>query len=138
MALRSYLDGRWVETDLSPALDIDEGRYRVHMQSSLSSYDGNLYAGIMLEPTQESVWGAAGTITVVLKINVSKSNVEKLLQTPGNSSTAQWLPSFAHSHHWKKEVAPVMLYTEGINAGGFQNNYNEIATKVWLVKFSEK
>lgn len=138
VALRSYLDGQWVETDLSPALHIDESRYRVHMQSSLSSYKGDLYAGIMLVPTKENVWGADGTITVVLKINVSESNVEKLFQTPGNLSTAQWLPSFAHSHHWKKEVAPVMLHTEGINAGGFQNNYNEIATKVWLVKFLEK
>ena len=108
------------------------------MQSSLSSYKGDLYAGIMLAPTKENVWGADGTITVVLKIDVSKSKVEKLFQTPGDLSTAQWLPSFAHSHHRKTGAPPMMLYTEGINAGGFQNNYNERATKVWLVKFSEK
>ncbi|WKN45462.1 BNR-4 repeat-containing protein [Tunicatimonas pelagia] len=132
--LMSLKENEWQSIDLVPFIEEHYQGVRVHMQSSLKAKDSRLLAAIKLEPTGENVWGAAGTFTVVLSIEPGKSEVREVFSTGRKEDIAQWLPAFIHDQYDGTNVSG-MLYTEGANAGGFQNNQNEIATKVWLVKF---
>lgn len=134
VALMRYENG-WTSTDLKTMLAKNYPGYRVHVQSTLTITEtGKLYTGLMLEPTQINQWGAPGTSTVVLTIDPTSSKTKEVFSTPIDPEIAQWLPAFVHPQQAVPK-APFMIYTEGVNAGGFQNNHNEVATKVKLIKF---
>lgn len=129
--LMSYSKGTWSGRPLT-VTPLDAGK-RIHMQSSLSiGPDDQLHAGLMVEPTEDVVWGANGTSLVRVKMPISGGDrtVEQL--TTPDQSCATWLPALERANRTHLLHEPAFLYTRGVNAGGFGNNQNELKTEVFL------
>ncbi len=131
--MMSLVDGKWSARPLTAAATAGHAGSRVHLQSSLSLGPGDtLYSALMIEQTDEFVWGPPGThiVLVTLKTNGGAAKAEQL--TKPDPALAQWLPALAHPAGLSADRVPPLLYTRGINAGGFDNNKNAVETEVRL------
>ena len=118
----------WKAKDLMPFIRKNYTGYRVHVQSSVAAFGDEIYCAIMLEPTKDNEWGANGTFTTVLKIS-PKGDIAEVFRTGSDPNGANWLPGLSGDG-----AVPLLIYTEGVNAGGFDNNQNDLASNTWLVK----
>ncbi len=125
--------GHWTAESLTAAATHDDPSRRIHVQSSLCLLpDGRLRVALMVEQTEESVWGAPGTSIVLVETGKS-GTVENAMQvTPVDPDCAHWLPAQPHPAAPAPEHMPPLLYTRGVNAGGFDNNRNAVQTEVLL------
>ena len=87
---------------------------------------------LMIEPTDECVWGPPGTyiVRVVAKTDGTETAVEQVVSP--DQALAQWLPALEHPNRSHPDHVPSLLYTKGVNAGGFGNNRNVSETEVYL------
>jgi hypothetical protein len=53
---------------------------------------------------------------------------------PPDETVAQWLPAQEHPGAAPLDHKPALLYTRGVNAGGFSANVNRQAAQVWLAR----
>lgn len=132
-ALMSYHNGGWQSRPLPLPAALNLSNYRIHPQSSLScDHTGTLHAALMLEPTSTCVWGPPGTVITYAQIQPGQTAFKIDLLTQPDPAAAQWLPALEHPGPHGLAHKPALLYTYGINAGGFQQNQNTIHTRVYL------
>ena len=131
--LLSYRSDEWTARPLTGAATGGGKQQRVHMQSSLSLGPGpRLHAALMIEPTVECVWGAPGTYIVRLSMKTDGTEMAVEPVSVSDPSCAQWLPALEHPNRLPLDHVPPLLYTKGLNAGGFDNNKNVRETQVYL------
>lgn len=126
-------DGEWTTLPLAPAVAEVAAGCRIHMQSSLSmGPSGRLHAVLMVAPGSACVWGPAGTHLVRVAFDADGTGVEAERLTPPDPACAQWLPALEQPGCISRDHLPALLYTKGVNAGGFGNNQNDLETEVFL------
>lgn len=131
--LCSGRDGNWRSLSLAAAVAGVAAGCRIHMQSSLSlGPSGRLHAVLMIAPGSDCVWGPAGTHLAQVSLAVDGTGLAVERLTVPDPGCAQWLPALEHPGLAPQERPPALLYTKGLNAGGFDNNRNELATEVFL------
>ncbi len=124
--------GRWTAEPLTTAATTGDSNSRIHVQSSLSLLkDGRLRAALMIEQTEECVWGPPGT-GIVLVEGGGGLPLATVRVTPTDPDCAYWLPALPHHEATVPERVLPLLYTKGVNAGGFGNNKNVVETEVFL------
>jgi hypothetical protein len=94
--------------------------------------DGAIECVLMVSPDQARGWGAIGTDLVRLLVNQDSS-----IRTVEPVSTAatdrpRWLPAIERWCWHAPFDAPALVFTHGINAGGYAQNVNQVATEIWL------
>jgi hypothetical protein len=137
-ALMTRDDHGWTARELTAVATGGNPAMRVHMQSSLSpGPDNRLYAALMIEPTEECVWGAPGTTVVRLKAKTDDGEIVTERVSDSDRTCARWLPALEHAQQAPLDHVPLLLYTKGINAGGFANNKNAVETDVVLCNWSQ-
>lgn len=125
--------GNWTAASLTAAATNADPNSRMHVQSSLSLRpDGRLRAALMIEQTKECVWGPLGTSIVFVETGEDGTPQASVRCTPTDPSCAYWLPAQPHYGATVPERVPPLLYTKGVNAGGFGNNNNFVETEVFL------
>lgn len=125
--------GHWTAESLTAAATNGDPGSRVHLQSSLAPLpDGRLRAALMVEQTNESVWGAPGTSIVIVESRGGGAGPRRIPVTPTEAGSAHWLPAQPHGIPGTTEQEPPLLYTKGVNAGGFGNNTNAVKADVFL------
>jgi hypothetical protein len=119
-----------------PLLGAVRGLYpgwRIHQQSTLSRHaDGTLDAVLMVAPQDVPGWGPDETELVRLWITPEGKIHSVAPVCAPDSAAAHWLPSFERGSGAVSPDLPALLYTRGRNAGGFDQNVNELSTEVWL------
>jgi hypothetical protein len=123
----------WTARPLTTVATGGEPGKRIHMQSSLSLGQADqLHMALMIEPADECVWGPPGTyiVRIVAKTCGAEMAVKQVVSS--DQAFAQWLPALEHTNHSHLDHIPPMLYTKGVNAGGFRNNKNTVETEVYL------
>lgn len=135
--LMSYsTTGHWSAVPLTTAATQEDPKSRIHVQSSLClTPDNHLRAALMVEPTEESVWGAPGTNITLVEVRADGTVVRSGQIAETDPGVAQWLPAQPHQSTTLPERVPPLLYTRGANAGGFGNNENSVETEVILCIF---
>jgi hypothetical protein len=94
--------------------------------------DGTLEAVLMVAPEAERGWGTKGTELVRLLVSPAGAIVGAELVRSRGPALPHWLPSIEH-WCWHAPVdRPALLYTRGLNAGGYDHNRNRVDTEVWL------
>ena len=127
--------GHWTAEPLAAAATSGIPNGRVHVQSSLTFLpDGRLRAAMMIEQTEECVWGAPGTSIVLVETTGGGAPEGSVRVTPTDPGCAHWLPAQPHCAGTFPERMPPLLYTRGVNAGGFGNNKNAVETDVLLCR----
>ena len=134
--LMTFIHGKWSSKPLTTVAASGDGNgdaaKRVHVQSSLSiGPAGRLHVALMIEDTGECVWGPPGTYIVLVEVTSDGHMSARYVTTP-DAACAQWLPAFEHVSETSPNHAPPLLYTKGINGGGFGNNKNRVETEVYL------
>jgi hypothetical protein len=128
--LWSLAGGTWSSRPLTDAV-IKEPTCRIHPQSSLSiDRTGRVYAVLMVEPTDQCVWGPGGT--TITRATVDGTSVVSDPLCDADPEVAQWLPALEHPGPGGLDHSPALLFTRGENAGGFGDNANELKTEVCL------
>ena len=128
--------GHWTAEPLTATATNRDPSLRIHVQSSLSVLpDDRLRVALMVEQTEESVWGAPGTNIVLLEIRKDRKETLAMRVTPTDFGCAHWLPAQPHYGVTVPDRVPPLLYTKGVNAGGFDNNQNTVKTEVFLCDF---
>ena len=103
--------------------------WRIHQQSALSCHsDGILDVVLMVAPEAVPGWGPDETELVRLWVSPKGEIREVGAVCEPDPSTAHWLPSLER----RSSTVPALLYTSGRNAGGFDQNVNELTAEVWL------
>ncbi len=130
--LYSLSGDRWMSRPLT-TIALGDRPGRLHVQSSLSvTATDRLHLVLMVEPTDECIWGPLGTyiVRVVMRTDGTVLRAEPVVAP--DPSCAQWLPALEHPVRGPLDHEPALLYTRGVNAGGFDNNTNDLATEVYL------
>jgi hypothetical protein len=124
---------RWRGIELRGAVRSALPGFRVQHCGQLSRHrDGTIEAVLMVAPDNERGWGTRGTELVRLLIgpDCSVRGTETVRRPDANMP--HWLPSLER-WCWHAPIdRPALLYTRGINAGGYQHNRNDVNTEVWL------
>jgi len=86
----------------------------------------------MVAPKDQRAWGAKGTELVRILVGTDGSVRHSELVCPIDPDMPHWLPSIER-WCWHAPVdRTLLLYTRGINAGGYQHNRNRVKTEVRL------
>lgn len=94
--------------------------------------DGTIEAVLMAAPAAEQGWGAKGTELVRLLADPDGSIRAAELVCPPDADMPHWLPSIER-WCWQTPITrPALLYTRGVNAGGYSRNRNQVNTEVVL------
>jgi hypothetical protein len=133
---RHQENGLWVGTPLAEPVRRLLPGYRIRYCGQLSRHrDGTLEAVLMVSPANEVGWGGKGTSLVRLELDAEGRVTRPSLVRAPEADLAHWLPSLER-WCWHAPVdRPALLYTRGLNAGGYSNNVNSIRTEVWLEQF---
>jgi hypothetical protein len=131
--LVTYTNGRWDHIPLLDKIqDILPG-YVIHPQSSLSRLkDGELEIILQVMPKDQVGYGAKGTGLVRLRFSTGGKLLLKELVCDIDPDHAQWQPALEHWQWNEPFDKPALMYTKGINQGGFSNNVNETNAEVYL------
>ncbi len=128
--------GGWTAQPLTAAATNGDPASRVHVQSSLALLpDGRLRAALMVEQTDECVWGPPGTHIALVEIAKDGTPPTRVGATPSQPDCAHWLPAQPQCGPTPPQRVPPLLYTKGKNAGGFDQNKNVVETEVILCGF---
>jgi len=86
----------------------------------------------MVAPADAPGWGPPETelLRVLLAPGERVESVEWAWRA--DPRVAHWLPALQHRLWDYTFDEPALLITCGLNAGGFQNNRNDLRTDVWL------
>lgn len=94
--------------------------------------DGTIEAVLMVAPEDQQAWGAKGIELFRLLVGADGSITRSELVCPIDPDMPHWLPSIER-WCWHAPVdRPMLLYTRGINAGGYQHNRNRVKTEIRL------
>ena len=94
--------------------------------------DGTLEAVLMLSPAAATGWGAKETTLARLTFSTGGQLLRSQLVRPLDAAAPQWLPSIERYCPHAALDRPALLYTRGLNAGGYSNNKNSVETEVWV------
>jgi len=130
---RHEQDSGWMATPLYDSACAVLPKFRIQHCGQLSRHqDGTVEAVLMVAPKSERGWGSKGTELVRLLVDPNGSVRHAELVRPCDPDMPHWLPSIER-WCWHAPIAkPALLYTRGINAGGYQHNRNSVDTEVWL------
>jgi hypothetical protein len=125
--------GPWVGTSLAAAVRALLPGYHIRHCGQLSRQrDGTIQAVLMVSPVANVGWGANGTTLVRLEFDAAGRVVRQSVVSTPEPDLAHWLPSLER-WCWHAPVdKPALLYTRGVNAGGYSNNVNSVKTEVWV------
>lgn len=123
----------WMATPLYDSVCAVLPNFRIQHCGQLSRHqDGTIEAVLMVAPKTERGWGSKGTELVRLLAHPDGTIRHAELVRPCDPDMPHWLPSIER-WCWHAPIAkPALLYTRGINAGGYQHNRNSVNTEVWL------
>jgi len=125
--------GGWAGVPLNEAVCSVLPGFRIQHCGQLSFHrDGTTEAVLMVAPQREAAWGAKGTELVRLLISPDGSIRRSELVRPPDPTVPHWLPSIERWCWHARADRPALMYTRGINAGGFRHNRNRVNTEVWL------
>ena len=130
---RHEASSAWVGVPLSEAVRAILPGFDIRHCGQLSRHgDGTIEALLMAAPHPERAWGANGTELVRLLIRQDGYICGSELVRSPDPEMPHWLPSIERSC-WHAPIGkPALMYTRGINAGGYQHNQNRVKTEVWL------
>jgi len=132
--LFGHLEGEgWRGHSLKGAVSSLLPGFRIQHCGQLSrDASGKLIAVLMVAPETELGWGAKGTRLVWLTFVPDGSFQEIHQVRQPVSGKPDWLP-ILERWCWHAPIAsPALLFTRGINAGGYNNNRNQVETEIWL------
>ena len=126
-------DDGWKPTPLGDAVRSVFPGFRIQHCGQLSRHrDGTIEAVLMVAPDKERGWGAKGTELVRLLVDAEGSIRETTTVRSPDPELPHWLPSI---ERWCPHVpigSPALLFTRGINAGGYSHNVNRVDTEIRL------
>ncbi|MFC1452161.1 BNR-4 repeat-containing protein [Verrucomicrobiota bacterium] len=130
--------GGWENTDLGAVFG--QG-FHTYTRNACMTRDaaGSLHLVIPGRPDgQETSWGDPGLELWYVKTDHTGRCLGRRQITPPFPEAAHWLPSLESWDWCRPEASPIdrpwLLYTQGLNAGGFGNNVNMCRTKVLLTR----
>lgn len=125
--------GVWGGTPLAEPVRTLLPGYQIRHCGQLSRHrDGTIEAVLMVSPEAEVGWGAKGTALVRLEFDAAGRVIRQSLVRPPERDLPHWMPSLER-WCWHAPVdRPALLYTRGLNAGGYSNNINSVKTEVWV------
>jgi hypothetical protein len=123
----------WVGVPLDDAVcSILPGHHIRHCGQLSRHGDGTIEVVLMVAPEAERGWGTKGTELVRVLASPDGSIRRSELVCPTDPEMPHWLPSIER-FCWHAPIdRPALLYTRGINAGGYSRNRNRVETEVWL------
>ncbi|MBL7040902.1 MAG: BNR-4 repeat-containing protein [Pirellulaceae bacterium] len=123
----------WTGIPLDQAVrSVLPGFHILHCGQVSRHRDGTIEAVLMVAPESQRAWGTKGTELVRLLVGADGSVRDSELVCPIDPDMPHWLPSIER-WCWHAPVdRPMLLYTRGINAGGYQHNRNQVKTEVRL------
>ncbi|HUT34519.1 MAG TPA: BNR-4 repeat-containing protein, partial [Planctomycetota bacterium] len=123
----------WAATPLLDAVRSVLPGFHIQHCGQLSRHrDGTVEAVLMAAPEGERAWGAKGTRLVRVLVGPAGAIRRTELMCPQEESDVPcWLPSLERWCWHAPVERPALLYTRGINAGGYQHNRNSVNTEVW-------
>ena len=123
----------WTGIPLDQAVrSILPGFHILHCGQVSRHRDGAIEAVLMVAPESQRAWGTKGTELVRVLVGADGSIRRSELVCPIDPDMPHWLPSIER-WCWHAPVdRPMLLYTRGVNAGGYQHNRNSVKTEVWL------
>ena len=125
--------GPWIGTPLGEPVRRLLPGYQIRHCGQLSRHrDGTIEAVLMVSPEAETGWGANGTTLVRLECDAQGRVIRQSLVRAPEPGMPHWMPSLER-WCWHAPVdRPALLYTRGLNAGGYSNNVNSVKTEVWV------
>jgi hypothetical protein len=123
----------WVGVALDDAVRSVLPGYRIQHCGQVARHgDGTIEAVLMVAPDAERGWGTKGTELVRVLVGPDGSVRRSELVCPPDPDVPHWLPSLER-FCWDAPLdRPALLYTRGINAGGYSHNRNRVETEVRL------
>lgn len=123
----------WVGVPLDDAVrSILPGHHIRHCGQLSRHRDGTIEAVLMVAPKAEQGWGDKGTELVRVLVSPDGSIRRSELVCAPDPDMPHWLPSIER-FCWHAPIdRPALLYTRGINAGGYSRNRNRVETEAWL------
>jgi hypothetical protein len=126
-------EGKWIGTPLGEVVRSLLPGYLIRYFGQLSRHrDGTIEVVLMTSPRANRGWGAIGTTLVRLIVDMDARVIHQQVVNPPQPDRAQWLPSLQRWCPHAPPDKPALLYTRGINAGGYSQNRNRVETEVWL------
>ena len=123
----------WVGIELRDSVTSLLPGFRVLHCGQVSRHrDGTIEAVLMVAPEAEPGWGTKGTELVRLLVGPDGSIARTELVRGRDPDLPHWLPSIERWCSHAPIDRPALLFTRGINAGGYQHNRNRVNTEVWL------
>lgn len=124
--------GPWVGVPLAEAVHTLLPGYRIRHCGQLSRHrEGTIEAVLMVSPAAEVGWGGKGTGLVRLEVDAEGRVIQQAPVRGPEPDLPHWLPSLER-WCWHAPIdRPALLYTRGLNAGGYANNVNSVRTEVW-------
>jgi hypothetical protein len=123
----------WVGTAFDDAVRALLPGYRVQHCGQVARHgDGTVEVVLMVAPKAERGWGTKGTELVRVLASPDGSIGRSELVCRTDPEMPHWLPSIER-FCWHAPIdRPALLYTRGINAGGYSHNRNRVETEVRL------
>ena len=133
-------EGQWAGIPLAATVHALLPGYHLRHCGQLSRRrDGSIVAVLMASPAPGVGWGDNGTTLVRLVVDADGRVSHKEIVGPPQPGMPHWLPSLERWCWHAPADRPALLYTRGMNAGGYGNNVNRVKTEVWLDRqFSER
>ena len=123
----------WIGVPLLDAVQaVAPGRRIRHCGQLGRCRDGAVEAVLTVSPEAGKGWGDVGSSLVRLRFDAAGRITERGLVRPPQPGVPDWLPSLERFAPHAPTDAPALLYTSGLNAGGYDNNVNSVKTEVWL------
>ena len=125
--------GGWKGIPLGDAVGSVLPGFRILHCGQLSRHrDGTIEAVLMAAPQGEKGWGTRGTELVRVLVGPDGSLGRSELVHPPDPAMPHWLPSIERFCRHAPVDRPALLFTRGLNAGGYQHNRNQLNTEVRL------
>jgi hypothetical protein len=130
---RHEVSAGWVGVSLTGAVrSVLPGFHVRHCGQLSRRRDGTIEVVLMVAPLAERAWGTKGTELVRLLVGPDGSLRRSDLVRRPDPDMPHWLPSIER-WCWQAPVErPALMYTRGVNVGGYSQNRNRVETEVWL------
>ena len=123
----------WLGTALLDAVESVLPGFRIRHCAQLTRHrDGAVEAVLMASPEAKPGWGAEGTALVRMVFGADGQIRRTEPLRPADPGLPQWLPSLERFCPHAPVGRPALLFTRGVNAGGYGQNRNSVCTEVWL------
>lgn len=123
----------WMGIPLDQAVRaVLSGFHILHCGQVSRHRDGTIEAVLMVAPKDQRAWGAKGIELARLLFGADGAIRRTDLVCPIEPDMPHWLPSIERWCWHAPVERPMLLYTRGINAGGYQHNRNRVKTEIRL------